>query len=215
MYSLFKKLFSKKVREVSNEQELFVFDYKDVLPRLFEVSFTLSENDKYTDIVFDVDNKEAPVLKPFMQDISVGYGIDTDNEYKILQNKHLSETLSIEALHHIALENFSASFLNNTRVEGSFDDVIMLINDGNNEAAMILLDLYWDELAEMFKNDICICIPQKDLIFVTAKNNEAGLSKMRELIKSVFSEIGTGGKLVKHIYERQKAGWYIKETINV
>jgi uncharacterized protein YtpQ (UPF0354 family) len=100
-----------------------------------------------------------------------------------------------------------------TKVNGDPEHMMMVTNGGNYEAAMLLADYMWEQLAPHFNGPICVAIPARDLLFVAAKTSHNGMEALRKAVKFYFDENGdTQGLLVRHIYERENGGWKLLET---
>jgi uncharacterized protein YtpQ (UPF0354 family) len=134
------------------------------------------------------------------------------NRYQLLQNRHLTDGITQEALHAAALKNMAAKVADRTEVNGDPANMMMLTNGGNFEAAMLLADGLWVHLKNVFQDDICVAIPARDLLFIVGKNNPVGREALRAMVRKFFDEQETNGLLVRHIYARENSKWVLVET---
>src|ERR1700722_4547589 len=83
-----------------------VFDLSKVYPRIKGLyddqnPEPFPENSNELSVSFN----DSPVIKPLAKGIGICYMLDEGDTYQIIQNKHLSEELTIEKLHSAALSN--------------------------------------------------------------------------------------------------------------
>lgn len=156
--------------------------------------------------------EDSPVMEPLTTGLSIFYAMDMGNRYLLIQNRHLSSTITQEALHAAALTNMGREISDKTQVNGDPASVMMLTNGGNFEATMLLVDGMWENLKEVFKDDICVAVPARDLLFIAGRNSGAGREGLRGLVRKFFDEQETKGLLVRHIYGREDGKWVLVET---
>ncbi len=82
--------------------------------------------------------------------------MDEGNTYQIIQNRHLTEELTIEKLHSVSLSNMAKAIADTTEVNGDPGNIMMVTNGGNFEATMILADFLWDQIGPVFNDNICV-----------------------------------------------------------
>jgi uncharacterized protein YtpQ (UPF0354 family) len=99
-----------------------------------------------------------------------------------------------------------------TEINGDPANIMMLTNGGNFEAAMLLVDDMWENLEQVFNDEVCVAIPARDLLFIAGKNNPAGRESLRAIVRKFFDERETEGLLVRHIYARENKQWVLVET---
>lgn len=159
-----------------------------------------------------LSNDDSPVFKDFTTGLAIFYAMDMGNKYQLIQNRHLSTTITQESLHAAALTNMEREVANRTEVHGDPSGTMMLANGGNFEAAMLLADGLWEKLRDVFKDEICVAVPARDLLFIAGKNNPAGREGLRAVVRRFFDEQATAGLLVRHIYAREANKWAMIET---
>ena len=216
--SLLNRLFgsSKKAQDINTNQTnaTKILDLKKVYPRIKgifddENPDPLSNNN--TDAI-QVSLDESPVFKPLSKGIAIFYMIDEGHSFQIIQNKHLTDDITIDKLHSAALTNMAIATSDKTEVNGDPNNVMMVTNGGNFEATMLLADFLWEQIEPVFKDKICVAIPANDLLFIAAKNNSNGRETLRQLVKRYFDDNETKGLIVRNIYERDANGWTFVET---
>lgn len=212
---LFQKLFKKSEKpSAALEENDNSIDLTRVYPRIKAIFDDETPDPKPdpTEPVFEMSYPESPVYEGFAKGIGIFYGVDTGHSYKLVQNRHLSETITLEKLRAAALANMARDVSDKTQIDGDPANVMMLTNGGNFEAAMILADGIWEHLESVFNDQICIAIPARDLLFIAGRNNPIGMEKLRALVRKFFDEQETQGLIVRHIYARENNQWILLET---
>jgi hypothetical protein len=216
---LLNKLFGgakKQEEEQPNQQQpADSIDLSKVFPRIKGVF-----NDEHpaplpgnTGPAITMTQENSLVSTPIAEGIAVFYALDMGHSYQILQHRHLSEDITIEKLHAAALQNMFTEVSETTKVNGDPEHLMMVTNGGNYEATMLLADYMWEQLEPHFNDSVCVAIPARDLLFVSAKNNHIGREALRKAVKFYFEESDeTQGLLVRHIYERENGQWKLVET---
>lgn len=161
---------------------------------------------------WQLSREDSPIYETFTKGLGIFYALDRGNHYQLLQNRHLPGNITREDLHEAALRNLTLEVGDRTQISGDPANVMMLINGGNFEAAMLLSDNVWDSLEEYFPHGICVAVPAHDLLFIAGKNNPAGRERLRQLVRRYFDEQQTPGLLVRHIYTRENNSWQWVET---
>ena len=156
--------------------------------------------------------EDSPVYETFTTGLGVFYAMDLGNRYQLLQNRHLTDDITREALHAAALKNMAAEVADRTEVNGDPVNMMMLTNGGNFEAAMLLADGLWENLRDVLKDDVCVAVPARDLLFIAGRNNPVGREALRAMVRKFFDEQETHGLLVRHIYARENSKWVLVET---
>jgi uncharacterized protein YtpQ (UPF0354 family) len=164
----------------------------------------------HDEITISVD--EGPVIKPLAKGIGICYMLDKGDRYQIIQNKQLSEELTLEKLHEAALKNMAAAVADKTEMDGDPKNVMMLTNGGDFEATMLLADFLWGQIEPVFNDSVCVAIPTNDILFIAAKNNPEARESLRLAVRHYFENRETEGLIVRHIYERINGEWIYVET---
>lgn len=160
-----------------------------------------------------LSHEDSPVYLPFAKGIGVFYMADQGDMYNIVQNRHLKNGLTIEKLHEYAVKNLVDLVSEKTEIQGDPENVMMVVNGGNFEATMLLADYFWEYAESVFNDKVCVAIPAKDLMFISAKDNVTGREALRNLIRKYFQDEGTQGLIVRNIYERIEGKWSFVETV--
>lgn len=210
---LFSKLFDKTppVAESVPTGDLVV-ELSKVVPRIKAVygEETIDPGPASEHLKMSIE--DSPVMQDLTTGLSIFYAMDMGNRYELIQNRHLSATITQEALRTAALANMGREIADKTKVNGDPASVMMLTNGGNFEATMLLVDGMWENLKEVFKDDICVAVPARDLLFIAGRNSGAGREGLRGLVRKFFDEQETNGLLVRHIYAREDSKWVVVET---
>jgi hypothetical protein len=215
---LFDKLFRKSLVPPSpaGAEGDFVVDLAKVVPRIKGVFGNATPDpiphqnpeSEHLQMTF----ADSPIYETFATDLGVFYAVDMGDRYVMLQNRHLSETITREKLHEAALHNLAKEVGERTELSGDPTNLVMLTNGGNFEAAMLLADWLWENVTPLFKDEICVAVPARDLLFIAGKNNLVGRDSLRAIVRKFFDEQETQGLLVRHIYTREGNRWVVVET---
>ena len=162
--------------------------------------------------VIELSLEDGPIYKPFAEELGIFYMLDTGDNYQMVQNKNLSEEITIDKIHEKALTNLAIAISDKTNIDGDPSDVMMVTNGGNFEATMLLMDFLWEQLQPVFNDEICVAIPANDLLFISAKNNPVGRESLRRIIRLYFDDNQTQGLVSRNIYEYDKGRWELIET---
>jgi uncharacterized protein YtpQ (UPF0354 family) len=216
--SFLKKLFgnTKRTQGVNADQSNSIekIDLKKVYPRIKGIYDDENPDPapKHNSDEVHASLAQSPVFKALARGIAIFYMIDKGNSFQIIQNKHLTNDITIDKLHDAALTNMAIAISDKTQVNGDPNNVMMVTNGGNFEATMLLADFFWEQIEPVFKDRICVAIPANDLLFIAAKHNAAGRENLRKLIKQYFENQETRGLIVRNIYERNAGTWTFVET---
>jgi len=154
----------------------------------------------------------SPIFETFATGLAIFYAMDMGNSYLLLQNRHLTDGITQEKLRVAALANMAREITDRTELQGNPDQVLMVTNGGNFEAAMLVAEGFWQSVQDILKDDICVAVPARDLLFITGRNNPEGRERLRALVRKFFDEQETAGLLVRHIYGKEGAEWVVLET---
>jgi len=214
--SLLKKLFGSSSKNrgdsMQSQANASTIDLKKVFPRIKGLFDDDNPDPVQTSVEISVSSEDAPVIKPLAKGIGICYMLDKGDSYQIIQNRHLSDDLTIEKLHDAALTNMAIAIADKTEVNGDPQNVMMVTNGGNLEATMLLADFLWEQIEPAFNDKVCVAIPANDLLFIAGKNSLQGRETLRTLVKTYFDNQETKGLIVRHIYERENGTWTLIET---
>lgn len=218
-----RKLFGHEARQPSPvteqpapQQYTPAIDFTKIFPRIKAV---------YDEVTPDPFPATAPPIKlalansivfqPLAPGLVTAYALDMQTGYQFIQNQELSSQVTIDTLHNRAIANLVQEIDGHTQVHPIQDGLLMLTNGGNHELCMLLLAPYWQHIAAVLNDTPCIAVPAKDLLFITGKNNQNGKHLMRRAIHKHFTEPGTRGLMVPHMYEWTGSQWLLLETVNI
>ena len=187
-------------------------DLQKVFPRIKGLFDGQNPDPVQSTTEITVSFSDAPVIKPLAKGIGICYMVDKGDSYQVIQNRHLSNDLTIEKLHDAALTNMAIAISDKTQVNRDPNNVMMVTNGGNLEATMLLADFLWEQLEPVFKDNLCVAIPANDLLFIAGKNSSLGRQTLRTLVKTYFDNQKIKGLIVRHIYERDNGTSTLIET---
>ena len=209
---IFNKLFGKSVPKPEQSQDQLI-DLSKVFPRLKGLySDETPDPNRGAGGRMQLSMAESPVFDDFAKGLGLFYALDQGDRYLLLQNRHLSDTITREELRAAALKNLASEVECKTTLQGDPAGVMMITNGGNFEAAMMLLDDIWINVEDMVKDEICVAVPARDLMFIAGRHNENARDSLRAMVSKFFNQERTPGAMVRHIYAREDGKWVVVET---
>ncbi|WP_158286530.1 DUF1444 family protein [Chitinophaga sp. S165] len=188
-------------------------DLTKVFPKIKGLYEEDTPDPKPVERVIEMSHDDSPVYETISTGLGIFYVLDKGSHYSFLQNRDLSTTITLEKLHEIALNNLTEQVLDKTQLNGDPADIMMLVNGGNFEATMILVDRLWSQVERLFNDQICIALPARDLLFISGRNNPVGRESLRAAVRKAFDSQDLEGALVRHIYARENNQWILIETV--
>ena len=106
--------------------------------------------------------------------------IDEGDSFEVIQNKYLSNEITIEKLHGAALTNTAVTLSDRTEINDDPTNIMMVTNGGNFEATMLMANFLWEQNEPVFNDTICVAISANGLFFIAPKNNSAAREKTKD-----------------------------------
>ena len=210
----FNKNNKENVRDSSKE------DSVRILPRIkVDYSHEIYESDKGNIFLgnelpngINLPENQKPIIKTLYEDLILCFAVDKGQNYELLQKKVLEKNpnLNEDILHQISVNALIEEIGENIKVNGDPNDIVMITAGGNFEAAVILLDNFWEQIHQIFEQNVLISIPAKDLLFICKEDNKEGKKKIKKITKGYFDNPETQGLLSKSIYLRKSGSNKLK-----
>jgi uncharacterized protein YtpQ (UPF0354 family) len=149
---------------------------------------------------------DLPVTEPLVADLLVTYAFDLPEAFQMVRQRDLREIgLSMEGLRAVAIINLMQQ-VGDFGYQG--DPPLMRAVTGNNlEACVLLIDEFWQMLADKIPPEIVVGVPTRDVLLVTTSaSKKGGLQMLREAI----NEARNGEKthwLTEHMLVRRGDHW--------
>jgi hypothetical protein len=165
------------------------------------------------DIVPLVRRESGAVSEHLVGDLWLTYAVESQQAFASM-SPHEVQGLGLEpggALRSLAIENLRRR-IPPVRITGH-SGVYMLTLPGEGgffEASLLLLDEVWTEqMAPLLKGDPVVCVPFRDLVFVTGSDDEAGLERVGSLVAN------TQGQNLEHplspqVLVRREGQWRVR-----
>lgn len=228
--SLLKKIFGKSQEKESDKNDSSVHSHKNedesnnqeqspksgsvrILPRIkVDYSHEIYFNDQSKSFMgnpmpneFEIPEDQKPIVKPLFEDLILCFAIDEGNNYKILQNNTFKKNpnLNVDILHQVSLNALVEEIGDQIRINGDPNHIIMVTAGGNFEAALILLNNFWEQLHQLLNDNAIVSIPARDLLFICKAGNQEAIQKLREITKGYFDSPDTQGLLSKALYLKE------------
>lgn len=216
--NLFNKLFGKKgEKEIPAETNSSIEKTETentkeikILPRIkVDYSHKIYKNDKGKSFLgnelpngMEIPDDSQPIVKKLYEDLILCFAEDKETHYELLQNKFLkaNSSLNEDILHHACIQALIEEIGDKIKMNGDPGYIIMVTAGGNFEAAIILIENFWEQIHQIFGGNVTVGIPARDLLFICKENNTEAREKLKEIIKSYFDNPDTQGLLSKGIY---------------
>lgn len=152
-----------------------------------------------------LEEDQQPITKHLFEDLILCFAVDKGDRYEILQNEVLKKNpdLNMDILHQISVNAMIEEIGEQIKMQGDPNQLIMVTAGGNFEAAIILIDFFWEQIHQLLEGDAILAIPARDLLFIGKKGNQKAIDKLKEIINGFFDNPETQGLLSKAIYLKQ------------
>ena len=127
---------------------------------------------------------DAPVTQPLVTDLLVTYAFDLPETFKMVCGRDAKRLgLSVEQIHAAAVENLKQQ-LGNFGYQG--EPPVLKMAVGNNlDACVMLVDEFWQSLADTIPPEIVIGAATRDDLFVsTTESGPEGIRQLREAVQA-------------------------------
>lgn len=158
--------------------------------------------------VLKMTGDDEPIFTKLSGDLLCFYGIDRGSNFELLLKRNLPESVTIEKLDSLAIENLIKEIGGNLKIHQTDFGGFGFTCGGNYEAALFKLAGIWELITERLGDSIIFIVPSKDLIMFVKSGDQNGISGL----KSIIEEVHNGGDrlLSKHLfkYENGKIDLY-------
>lgn len=228
--SFFKKLFGKTEEQMTdnedsaipntnieneskNQQKSRKSESVRILPRIkVDYSHEIYANDQLKLFIgnpmptgIEITEDQKPIVKALYEDLILCFAVDEGNSYKILQNEVFKNNpnLNKDILHQASVNALIEEIGEQIKMNGDPNHIIMITAGGNFEAAIILLDYFWEQMHQIINGNAIISIPARDLLFICKEGNQDAMKKLKEITKGYFDNPDTQGLLSKALYLKE------------
>lgn len=152
----------------------------------------------------EIPDNQQPIIRKLYEDIILCFAIDKGDWYELLQketllnNPHLHE----DVLYQISVNTLIQEIEGQIQIHGDPNDLVMVTAGGNFEASIILIDDFWEQMHQIFKDDLILILPARDILMIAKASNQQAFDKMKEIINNYFENPETQGLLSKALYKR-------------
>ena len=195
--SFFKSLFNrpnKSQTEIPTEESYFDKNKQKIYPW---IKVMLPDDESLTDNVLQLTAEDSPIMKLWIDDLFISYVFDVGYGFRVIAQRDLPNSVTVEQLHSIAVENLNRDIefkLLDTESSG-----YMLTAGGNHEAGSVCLPGTWDWLADHFGDSLYVAVPAKDLVLLVPKSDTAKLENLKVFVNDIFQK---GDRLLtRNIFE--------------
>jgi hypothetical protein len=162
----------------------------------------------------EIPDDSLPVTKKLYEDLILCFAEDKGTHYELLQKKVLNSNPSLneDILHQACVQALIDEIGDKIKMNGDPEFIVMVTAGGNFEAAIILIESFWEQIHQIFEGNVMIGIPARDLLFICKEKNTEAKDKLKEIIKSYFDKPETQGLLSKGIYVKETNKTELKLT---
>ncbi|MDR1409479.1 MAG: DUF1444 family protein [Oscillospiraceae bacterium] len=124
------------------------------------------------------------LMKPFLADLVIMFAVDMGNRFELLQQSHLPEGMTLDALYDIAVQNLA----DNVKFEltptsyGGYG----ILADGDHEAGALCLSYIWEFCADKIGEDVVVAVPSKDMVLMVGESQPEELAQMKALASKII-----------------------------
>jgi uncharacterized protein YtpQ (UPF0354 family) len=127
------------------------------------------------------------VYEKYNDQLIIAYAEDTENNIRYLTPKDTASlSINKDSLRTIATRNLG-HILTNIQRQGD-NGIFMLTAGGNYETSLLLLNNILTKESLPVNGDLVIAIPNRDLFLATGSKDQAGISKLKEIVKKSFEK---------------------------
>jgi uncharacterized protein YtpQ (UPF0354 family) len=127
------------------------------------------------------------VYEKYNDQLIIAYAEDTENNIRYLTPKDTASlSINKDSIRSIATRNLG-KILTNVQRQGD-NGIYMLTAGGNYETSLILLNNILSKETLPVNGDFVVAIPNRDLFLVTGSKDQAGVSKLKEIVKKSFEK---------------------------
>jgi|GEM_PF-2907859 len=154
----------------------------------------------------NISEDQMPIVKKLYADLMLYFVVDRGNSYEVLQNEILKKNpdLNEDILHQISVNALVHEIGDNIKINGDPDHIVMVTADGNFEAAIILIEGFWEQFHQIINGNAIISIPARDLLFICKEGNNEAIEKLKEITKGYFDNPESAGLISKALYLKEK-----------
>jgi len=127
---------------------------------------------------------DAPT-KPFLADLVIFFVADMGDRFEILLRDHLPESMTVDELYRIALQNLNNNIefkLTPTNFGG-----YGILAGGDHEAGALCLDYLWEFCAEKVGENLIVSVPAKDMVLMVGVSQTEALAAMKKSSVNIFA----------------------------
>lgn len=127
------------------------------------------------------------VTTPHTAETAIFYAVDNGNGYRLIEERHLTESFTYERLHQIAYENvktLSTDVKEDTVAGNTF--YFLATRDGY-EASRILNEEFLRVMSRRVTGDMLIGVPHQDVMIIADVQNDQGYDAMQQLMFDFFT----------------------------
>lgn len=182
----------------------YVFKIDDESPVIATSAFKASDGSEKT---MDL------LCRMILPDCFLFYGFDLGSAFIQVMPSDFNENLRIDNIHHIAKENLQY-FTENEKppqIHSGETGVNMIVIDGNYEASLILYEEIWINLQDQLGSALYVCVPARDMLLFTTKDNLAGIDDMKRLVQDKYSSFNR--QMSKYLYKVEGNTWTVVEKM--
>lgn len=180
---------------------------QEVLQRIIPLvkAVVLDEADT---VPLDIPEDGRPVSRPLAGDLIVMYAEDLEGRFVFVSGRRMSQLgLTMEQLHELALSNLPNRL---PQIEMHGDSPRhMLTCGGNFEATLLLHDGLWETIAEALPGQAMICVPARDLLFVSGSGWDGAHAFLSEIASRELED--KRYTLSKEVFVRTDGRWVVSK----
>jgi len=155
------------------------------------------------EFVFKVDL----MMKPWLGNLVIFYAVDEGHSFSLLQENQVPAGMSVDELHHLAVENLSRD------VEFQFRETNFggygLIAGGDHETGSLCLPEIWKWCAAEVGDNLIVAVPAKDIVMMVRASEEEKINQLKGFVTNMHA---TGERLLTkqlYRYDAESQHWSV------
>lgn len=130
---------------------------------------------------------EALVTTPHTAETAIFYALDFGNGYRLIEERHLTESMTRKRLEDIARDNVMTLPTELKRDEVAGNTFYFLAARDGYEASRILNDDFLRVMERRIEGDMLVGVPHQDVLIIADIQNDAGYDAMQQLMFDFFT----------------------------
>ncbi|MCT4797889.1 DUF1444 domain-containing protein [Exiguobacterium profundum] len=132
-------------------------------------------------------NGETLAFTPHTAETAIFYALDRGNGYRLIEERHLSDEMTLDRIERIARENVKKLPTEMKQDEVAGNPFYFLSTRDGYEASRVLNDEFLRMMERRIEGDMLVGVPHQDVMIVADIRNDQGYDAMQQLMFDFFT----------------------------